>query len=45
MIEAILILAIALFAIGYEWTERKERKQSKTINAAKNNLYIARKLK
>ena len=45
MIEAILILALVLFAIVHEWTERKERKQSKAINAANNNLYIARKLK
>lgn len=42
MIVAILILALVLIAIVHEWTERK---QSKTINAANNNLYIARKLK
>lgn len=45
MIEAILILALVLFAIVLEREGRKERKQSKTINAANNNLYIARRLK
>ena len=45
MIEAILILAVVLFCIVLEWADRKERKQSRTINAANNNLYIARRLK
>ena len=45
MIEAILMLTVVLVCIVLEWAERKERKQSKTINAANNNLYIARRLK
>ena len=44
MIEAILILALVLFCVVHEWAERKEHNQTKTIKAANNNLYIARRI-
>lgn len=45
MIEAVIILALVLFCIVREWAERKERRASKALKDAHNNLFVARRTK
>ena len=45
MIEAILILALVLFCVVHEQVERKERRASKALKDAHNNLFVARRTK